>query len=99
MYIIIILLLACWLAYVYAYSGQLLKKSGNKKIKRDKIFFISVMATPLISLTIHFLFIFVYDSHVIDIEDWIFIIDSLICFVLVPIFTPKIIFFFLKMIV
>jgi hypothetical protein len=89
MYIIIILLLIFWLGWIYTFSGQL-AKDAETKIKRKTIFFISIIAAPLFSLISHFMFFFLYDSQVFG--DWIFIIDGLVSFVCIPIFTPKITF-------
>jgi magnesium-transporting ATPase (P-type) len=92
MYIITFIFLVCWIAWIYYYSGQITKnilRDSNIEISRNKLFYLSLILTPVISLGIHFLFIYLLESKIFVLPEWSLIFSTLICFILIPFYLPK----------
>ncbi|MCW3083922.1 MAG: hypothetical protein JWP12_1288 [Bacteroidetes bacterium] len=96
---LILLFLIAWLICLYIYAGQLsasILKTKQKEVSRNKILFISLLITPVLSYALGFLFLFLVYTTSIPFPDWVFIFVMIVCCIIIPFMVPKMVAVFLS---
>lgn len=93
MYVLLAIYAICITAWIYLFSNQLSKKikEKNGKDMRKQIFIRSAILSIVISLGIHFSFIYMFEMKIIVVPDWLFSIETALCFILIPVVMPRIV--------